>query len=71
VVHQTGQKEVKTAAVIVAGERKRKWGAVRLVFTMVLLTALFQGCTAVIHNSEKFYENQPRRPVNWRAVLSD
>jgi hypothetical protein len=35
-----------------------------------LLVHLASGC-AILNNSVKFYQNQPRRPINWREYTSD
>jgi len=37
---------------------------------LLLVTVLF-GCASVISNSERYYQNQPRRPINWREYLTD
>ena len=37
---------------------------------LFLLAHLISGC-AVLNNSVSFYQNQPRRPVNWREYTSD
>jgi hypothetical protein len=29
------------------------------------------GCSSVISNSERFYKDQPRRPINYREYLSN
>ena len=43
--------------------RKASW----LLF---LLVHLISGC-AGLNNSVKFYQDQPRRPINWREYTSD
>jgi hypothetical protein len=35
-----------------------------------LLVNFVSGCV-VLHNSASFYQNQPRRPINWREYTSD
>jgi len=37
---------------------------------LFLLVHLFSGC-AVLNNSTSFYQDQPRRPINWREYTSD
>ncbi|HET7004680.1 MAG TPA: lipoprotein [Candidatus Binatia bacterium] len=37
----------------------------------LLLMIIVSGCSSVIANSEKYYQNQPRRPINWREYLTD
>jgi hypothetical protein len=37
---------------------------------LLLSVHLISGC-AVLHNSASFYQDQPRRPINWREYTSD
>ena len=37
---------------------------------LFLSVHLISGC-AVLNNSVKFYQDQPRRPINWREYTSD
>jgi hypothetical protein len=37
----------------------------------LLLLNLFCACTSVFSNSESFYRDRPRRPINWREILTD
>ena len=37
---------------------------------LFLSVYLISGC-AVLNNSASFYQNQPRRPINWREYTSD
>jgi hypothetical protein len=37
---------------------------------LFLSVYLISGC-AVLNNSVTFYQNQPRRPINWREYTSD
>ena len=37
---------------------------------LFLFVHLISGC-AVLDNSLSFYQNQPRRPINWREYTSD
>ena len=39
--------------------------------SIVLMTALVSGCGSVLSNSESFYQNIPRRPINWREYMTD
>jgi hypothetical protein len=43
--------------------RKASW-------LLVLCVHLISGC-AVLNNSASFYQDQPRRPINWREYTSD
>jgi hypothetical protein len=36
-----------------------------------LLMIAVCGCSSVISNSESFYRDMPRRPINWREYLTD
>jgi hypothetical protein len=38
---------------------------------IVLLVTVASGCSSVISNSERFYQDRPRRPINWREYLTD
>ena len=37
---------------------------------LFLLVHLVSGCAA-LNNSASFYQDQPRRPINWREYTSD
>jgi hypothetical protein len=41
------------------------------LIALVLLLAFVSGCGSVASNSESFYQNTPRRPINWREYLTD
>jgi hypothetical protein len=38
---------------------------------ILLLVVFVAGCGSVAKNSESFYQNMPRRPINWREYLTD
>jgi uncharacterized protein YceK len=40
------------------------------LFVLVLMTVI-SGCSSLISNSETFYRDMPRRPINWREYLTD
>lgn len=42
----------------------------KAVCVLFLSVHLISGC-AVLNNSVKFYQDQPRRPINWREYTSD
>lgn len=44
---------------------------IRLFLSLVVLTAALTGCSSVISNSESFYKDIPRRPINWREYMTD
>ena len=39
--------------------------------SIVSVIAVLCGCSSVINNSEDFYKDRPRRPINWREYLTD
>lgn len=44
---------------------------IRKAFGLLFLCVhLISGC-AVLHDSASFYQDQPRRPINWREYTSD
>jgi hypothetical protein len=40
------------------------------LFVVVLITFI-SGCGSVVGNSERFYRDIPRRPINWHEYLTD
>ena len=50
---------------------KPKLTAMSIGLSMVLLNTLVLGCGSVVANSESFYQNIPRRPINWREYMTD
>ncbi len=43
----------------------------KIGLAMVLLITILSGCSSVVSNSEKFYQDRPRRPINWREYMTD
>jgi len=41
------------------------------VLAMVFLIVVLSGCSSVISDSEQFYKDRPRRPINWREYMTD
>jgi len=41
------------------------------VLSIVLLIAVMSGCSSVINNSERFYQEHPRGRINWREYMTD
>jgi hypothetical protein len=41
------------------------------VLSIMLLIGVLSGCSSVISNSEGFYKDRPRRPINWREYMTD
>ena len=39
--------------------------------SVVLLTTVLSSCSSVVSNSESFYKDIPRRPINWREYMTD
>jgi len=37
----------------------------------LLVVNFFCGCAWVLSDSENFYRDRPRRPINWREILTD
>jgi len=50
---------------------KPKLSAMRIGLSMALLITLMSGCGSVATNSESYYQNIPRRPINWREYMTD
>jgi hypothetical protein len=48
-----------------------KFTATRMGLSALLLINFVSGCGSIIANSESFYQNIPRRPINWREYLTD
>jgi len=42
-----------------------------LGLSLILLITFVSGCSSVISNSENFYKDIPRRPINWREYMTD
>jgi len=41
------------------------------LFVVLLLITFTSGCSSVCSNSEGFYKDIPRRPMNYREYMSD
>ena len=41
------------------------------LFVVLLLITFASGCSSVCSNSEGFYKDIPRRPMNYREYMSD
>ena len=42
-----------------------------IVLSIILLITSVCACSSVISNSESYYQNIPRRPINWREYMTD
>lgn len=43
----------------------------KIALLFCFLITVLSGCSSVISNSESFYKDMPRRPINWREYLTD
>jgi hypothetical protein len=50
--------------------RQKLTGKIGL-FVVLLLITFASGCSSVCSNSEGFYKDIPRRPMNYREYMSD
>jgi hypothetical protein len=41
------------------------------LFVVLLLITFAFGCSSVCSNSEAFYKDIPRQPINWREYMTD
>ena len=73
-------KEVRTVIthflMKIASSIRKRVGRLKLVIektalSIVLLITVLSGCSSAISNSERFYNDRPRRPINWREYMSD
>jgi hypothetical protein len=53
---------------MVAGQ---KLTMMKIALFICLLITVVSGCSSVMNNSESFYRDIPRRPINWREYLTD
>lgn len=54
------------AELVISDKRKR---SAAILFSCLLMSVV-SGC-AVLSNSARFYQDIPRRPINWREYTSD
>ncbi len=62
---------MKSALSVLRMAVRLKLSGMSLGLTVVLLTTALAGCSSVISNSEGFYKDIPRRPINWREYMTD
>jgi uncharacterized protein YceK len=43
----------------------------KIGLSVALLITFVSGCSSVVSNSESFYRDIPRRPINWREYMTD
>jgi hypothetical protein len=48
--------------------RAARW---KTLLVALLLMNFFWSCASVLRDSESFYRDRPRRPINWREILTD
>ncbi len=53
---------------ILLPRRAARWKA---LLAALLLASVFCACASLLSNSENFYRDRPRRPINWREILTD
>jgi ABC-type arginine transport system permease subunit len=58
------------ATIFAATANRQELTWLKTICLLFLLVHLVSGC-ALLNNSVKFYQNQPRRPINWREYTSD
>jgi hypothetical protein len=61
---------MKIATTFAATVTRQELTRLKTICLLILLVHLVCGC-AVLHNSANFYQDQPRRPINWREYTSD
>jgi hypothetical protein len=62
-------KGVKTVLEL-ARMKKAMWSMKKIALLMCLLMTVFTGCSILV-NSERFYGDRPRPPINWREYTTD
>ena len=43
----------------------------KITMFILLLMTIVSGCSLAISNSESYYQNIPRQPINWREYMTD
>jgi hypothetical protein len=61
---------MRIAIAILAKPAIKELTRIKTSCLLFLCVHLISGC-AVLNNSVKFYQDQPRRPINWREYTSD
>jgi hypothetical protein len=62
---------MKGAASILGRVARQELTIMKIALFICLLITPVSGCSSVINNSENFYRDIPRRPINWREYLTD
>ena len=66
-----GGESLKSAASILGRVARQELTMMKIALFICLLITVVSGCSSVINNSESFYRDIPRRPINWREYLTD
>ena len=53
------------------GERDKEVTMKKLSLLILLLLTVVSGCVSLNSNSESYYRNIPREPINWREYMTD
>jgi len=61
---------MRIAVAILPKPARKELTGIKATCLIFLFVHLISGC-AVLNNSVEFYQNQPRRPINWREYTSD
>ncbi len=61
---------MKIANAFFARVARQKLTRTNVSCLLFLFVHVISGC-AVLNNSASFYQDQPRRPINWREYTSD
>jgi hypothetical protein len=48
-----------------------KLAVTAISLAVMLWVTIASGCASVISNSERYYQNMPRRAINWREYFTD
>jgi hypothetical protein len=66
-----GDESMKIATSILGMVARQDLTMTKIALFILLLITAGAGCSSVISNSESFYRDIPRRPINWREYLTD
>jgi|GEM_PF-2554068 len=53
------------------GERDKEVAMKKITLLILLLLTVVSGCSSAISNSESYYRDIPRAPINWREYMTD
>jgi hypothetical protein len=52
-------------------KRDKELTMTKISLFILLLMTIVSGCSLAISNSESYYQNIPRQPINWREYMTD